>query len=238
MNEDAMWKQLMFDKVKSIESELQQYKEKNSQLERRVYQLEMLNIKLTGDNNSNSVVEEKISLTRGSAREKIIDRINFNLNGEYARKANRSEGSGIVVELPNKCDPDGDIISFGTNYRCKFYYSQLYQGNNPTSWSTVNRDALEFDIFVFSIAILDNDEVDDDPNLYCLIFTQEELKSLISNSGKAVDKTGKYHFYFKVTQEEDQVTVLEVRDVEQDVSYALDNFGAFQPGYEFKGHDI
>lgn len=228
MKQFEMLQELMFEKLKNLEAEVEA-------LKKRVQLLE--GPECNKQKNEENKLQEEKAFTRSSARDRVIELIHLNVKDAIATVANRSEGSGIIVTFPEEVynDPYKDYpdIEPEVSYRCKFYYSQTYDDNNPISWSTVNKDALHYDYFIFTMSIsCDSADINcpddiDGPNLYTFIFSKDDLEDLIKASNKDADKTGKYHFAFTIRIENGQEKAFQVRDQEVDVTNNLNNFGIF-----------
>lgn len=228
MKQFEMLQELMFEKIKNLEAEVEVLK---------------IKIQLLEDQESNKKKDEEDKLqqekvlTRSSARERVIEAINSNVEGAYATVANRLQGSGIIVHFEDRIvgsfrDDCEDPVYEEAYYKCKFYYSQTYDDNNPISWNTVNTADLNmgYEYFIFTMSITSESDVIncpndiDAPNLYTFIFGKNDLMQLIKDSGKVPDKTGKYHFSFTIRVENGQEKAYQVRDKEVNVTNNLNNF--------------
>lgn len=150
--------------------------------------------------------EEEETVTRGAAREAVMEEIRKIKPNSVIRVATRNEGSGIF------------IVDGKDTKKLKFYYSKSYNQNSKKviSWSAVqDEDVVDiYDGYIF--AIWANEK------LYVLLFSHEQLINLIDYTNKAWDTNKKYHFSFTILED---TKVLETRgSIVADVSYSLNNY--------------
>lgn len=148
---------------------------------------------------------------RSSARNEIME-IFHNEYGFNVRKANRIEGSGIV------------ILENSKTYNVKVSYSGSYpQFANEevicSGWTTLSEkdiNSKDFPFFIFVVA--------DDTNKYhYFIFKQEDLINEFKY--KVYDSHKRLHFYFRVKKNGSPV---EVREIEKDMAAYYNNWKVFE----------
>lgn len=153
--------------------------------------------------------DDEKTLTRGPARELVMNKMRELLPSAKIRTANRSEGSGIVIS-----DSNG-------KRKFKFYHSRSYDLSNENiiSWSGIMKDDLDnaFDAYIFSIWYNEKQ--------YVLLFTHQQLIDVINSTNKLVDSNNKYHFSFTIKIIGQNIKVLETRSPNSlDVSYSFENY--------------
>jgi hypothetical protein len=160
---------------------------------------------------SSNMPKEGNEITRAIARDYIINRLKEENPQFDVRKANREQGSGIV-------------LAKGPSIKCKikFMYSRSYVDNNsvlkngerlPHSWHTLSREDIinrKFDAYIFTYV--------HEGKYHSFMFTQREIEDYVKL--KTADSAGNYYFYFVVNQDEK----IETREDVQDVFEYYDRF--------------
>lgn len=140
-------------------------------------------------------------VTRANSRDYVSDRLQQENPQFSIRKANREEGSGLVLTNDE-----------GQKLILKYYYSRSFH-DFPSGWHTVDISDIEsnaFDIYAFAVSYQEE--------YFVFFFTKEELKSYVSR--KKLNSSTKYYFYFHINNGK----IVEVRDDEFDVSKYFDRW--------------
>lgn len=140
-------------------------------------------------------------VTRAHSRDYVADRLQQENPQFSIRKANREEGSGLVLT-----DEKGKKLLL------KYYYSKSFL-EFPSGWHTVDISDIEnnsFDMYVFNVSYQEE--------YFVFFFTKEELKSYVTH--KKLNSGTKYYFYFRI----ENGKIIEVRDDERDVSMYYDRW--------------
>jgi len=146
-------------------------------------------------------------LSRNEIMKILRDKYGFNV-----RKANRTEGSGIV------------ILKNGKPYNVKVSYSGSYpQFANEevicTGWSTQSEKDInnpDFPFFIFVVADASN-------KYHYFIFKREDIINEFKE--KEFDAKKRLHFYFRIKKDGSPV---EVREIEKDMSSYYNNWTVFE----------
>ncbi|WP_306010511.1 hypothetical protein [Bacillus sp. MMSF_3328] len=144
---------------------------------------------------------QQVLITRANSRDYVADRLQQENPQFSIRKANREEGSGLVLN-----DDKGNKLIL------KYYYSKSFL-EYPSGWHTVDISDLDsnaFDIYCFNVSFKDE--------YFVFFFTKDELKSYVK--GKKLNSGTKYYFYFHI----ENGKIIEVRDDENDVSKYYDRW--------------
>jgi hypothetical protein len=178
----------LFQRVQKLEEKVQflEGKIENQEIEQE-----------EGDNEH----QPQVLITRANSRDYVADRLQQENPQFSIRKANREEGSGLVLTD----DKDNKLI-------LKYYYSKSFL-EFPSGWHTVDISDLEsdaFDIYVFNVSFKDE--------YFVFFFTKDELKSYVQR--KKLNSGTKYYFYFHI----ENGKIIEVRDDEYNVSKYYDRW--------------
>ncbi|MBA9027591.1 hypothetical protein [Peribacillus huizhouensis] len=140
-------------------------------------------------------------VTRANSRDYVADRLQQENPQFSIRKANREEGSGLVLT-----DEQGEKLIL------KYYYSKSFL-EFPSGWHTVDISDIENDIFdIYTFAVSYQEEY------FVFFYTRDELKSFVSR--KRLNSSTKYYFYFHI----ENGKIVEVRDDEYNVSKYYDRW--------------
>ena len=169
-------------------------------------QVKLLEGKLESQENvreeDNEEQEQQTLMTRANSRDYVSDRLQQENPQFSIRKANREDGSGLVL-----------TDDAGKKLILKYYYSRSFH-NFPSGWHTVDLIDIEndiFDIYAFTIAYQEE--------YFVFFYTRDELKSFVSR--KKLNSSTKYYFYFHIRKDG---KIVEVRDDEYDVSKYYDRW--------------
>ena len=152
--------------------------------------------------------DEENRITRSTARQYVMDKVNRTYNFLEATKGNRAIGADVVIK-------GKDMNLQGKSLKAKFYYSKSHL-DFPSGWHTVRESDLnrnDFDLHIF-VVMFNN-------QYYTFMFTQEHLRRFVQT--KRMDSSNQYYFYFHVLGNK----VIEERDGEKDVSSNYENWGIF-----------
>lgn len=140
-------------------------------------------------------------ITRANSRDYVADRLQQENPQFIIRKANREEGSGLVLT-----DDKGNKLIL------KYYYSRSFR-DFPSGWHTVDISDIENNIFdIYAFAVTYQEEY------FVFFYTSDELKSFVSR--KKLNSSTKYYFYFHI----ENGKIVEVRDDEYNVSEYFDRW--------------
>lgn len=193
----------ILNRIKDCEQKIEELKEKINILEEN---------KKNTVNEDNAVTESKNKdkkfkvLTRGVARVHVMRKIKELWPDARVRIGNRNEGSGIVFS-----DENGER-------KFKFYHSRNHQAQDDRliSWSGVQKCDVEkkYDGYIFSIW--------DGKKQYILLFTHDEIVSVIDATQKSLDTSDKLHFSFTILPD---LSIYETRgSIDFDVTYSYENY--------------
>ncbi|MED3982199.1 hypothetical protein [Priestia megaterium] len=171
-------------------------------LEEKVEVLEnQLDLETKGPAVNNS--DKNVKITRSTARQYVIDKLNEENKNLIAVKGNQSEGSGIVIKSND--DATKKLIA-------KFYYSKSHL-DHISSWHTVGADDINndnIDLHIFAVSY--------NEKYFTFFFTKDELRKYVSD--KRSDNSNLYHFYFQKINGK----YVEIRDEEKEVSKFLERW--------------
>lgn len=145
---------------------------------------------------------EQTLVTRANSRDYVSDRLQQENPQFIIRKANREEGSGLILT-----DAQENKLTL------KYYYSRSFH-DYPSGWHTVDISDIEnesFDIYAFTVSYQEE--------YFVFFYTRDELKSFVSR--KKLNSSTKYYFYFHIKKDG---KIVEVRDNEEDVSKYYDRW--------------
>ncbi len=191
----------MMERIKTIEERLEIWGEHNPKIEN-----------LDDRNEEGDVMTQELKksgriLSRNEIMQILRDNYGFNV-----RKANRSEGSGIVISKNGK--QYNIKVSFSRSYPAYANEDVICSGWHTRLEEVINNQ--DFPFFIFVVADAEN-------RFHYFIFKRQDIINVFHY--KVYDSHRRLHFYFRVRK---NGKPFEVREIEKDMSLYYNNWTVFE----------
>ncbi|EOU1468572.1 hypothetical protein QTH14_07380 [Clostridium perfringens] len=166
----------------------------------RIKNLEERVAKLESENNYENKSENKI--TRKVTRQYVIEKLQEENLGLYARKGSKDLNADILIDLDKK------------SLKVKYLHSKSYNNDFPAGWYTLSEDDINneiYDLFIFCI--------DFKGDFKTFLFTKNEINEIVNC--KSIDAKKNYHFYIHMKE---NGRILECRDDDIDIKYSYERW--------------